>query len=296
MKQKAFLSCHPVPALLYFLLVLLPPMLSLHPLLLFASFLAALCCTLTLLGGAAVRSSARYLVPTALFAALVNLAFTHEGATILTYLPSGNPLTLESAAYGLASAALLATILLWCACWNAVMTSDKLMYLLGGLAPALSLVLSMTLRFIPRFRAQLREVTAARRALGLYSDSGSWLARLKSIAAVLSVMVTWSLESAAETAESMKSRGYGLPNRTAFSPFRLSARDKRLLALFLLCGAYLLFGFLRGGLRWRWYPTLRGALTPYTASLVLVYFLFSLTPAILQGKEARAWSSSVSKT
>ena len=40
-------------------------------------------------------------------AALINPAFNHEGATLLTYLPSGNPLTLESILYGLAAGARL---------------------------------------------------------------------------------------------------------------------------------------------------------------------------------------------
>ena len=38
------------------------------------------------------------LLPMLLLAAVVNPAFNHEGATLLTYLPSGNPLTLESMA------------------------------------------------------------------------------------------------------------------------------------------------------------------------------------------------------
>ena len=46
----------------------------------------------------------------ALLAALVNPAFVHQGATILTYFPSGNPLTLESILYGCASGVLLAAV------------------------------------------------------------------------------------------------------------------------------------------------------------------------------------------
>lgn len=73
----------------------------------------------------------------------MNLAFNHQGATILAYLPSGNPLTLESIAYGFAAAAMLAAVVLWFSCWNTVMTSDKLMHLFGRVVPALSLLLSM---------------------------------------------------------------------------------------------------------------------------------------------------------
>ena len=83
--------------------------------------------------------------PWRLLAALVNPAFNHEGATILTYLPSGNPLTLESMLYGVAAAVMLASVVLWFSSYNEVMTSDKFVYLFGRVIPALSLVLSMAL-------------------------------------------------------------------------------------------------------------------------------------------------------
>ena len=66
-----------------------------------------------------------------------NLAFNHEGATILAYLPSGNPLTLESIVYGLSAAVMMASVILWFSCYNAVMTSDKFAYLFGRVIPAL---------------------------------------------------------------------------------------------------------------------------------------------------------------
>lgn len=290
MSRSAFVTCHPAVNLLYFALVLTYSMFFLHPLCLAVSLFAAFVCAMELNGGAAVRRSARFILPTATLAALVNPAFTHKGATILCYLPSGNPLTLESIAYGGAAAAMLAAVLMWCSCWNTVMTSDKLMHLFGRLAPALSLLLAMTLRFVPRFEAKFREVTAARRGMGLYSEHGR-LAALKSAAAVFSVMVTWSLENAAETAESMKSRGYGLARRTAFSLFHLGRRDKRLLAYLGLCGAYVALGWARGALRCRYYPTLDGTLTPYSLSVLAVYLFLCLTPVLLQRKEARTWCS-----
>ena len=269
-------------------------MFFLHPLCLAVSLCAALWCAAQLNGGTAVRRTALWLAPTALLAALVNLAFNHQGATILAYLPSGNPLTLESIAYGFAAAAMLAAVVLWFSCWNTVMTSDKLMHLFGRVVPALSLLLSMTLRFVPRFQAKLREVTAARRGMGLYAEKGR-LQKLKSAVTVFSVMVTWSLENAVETADSMKSRGYGLPGRTAFSLYRFSRRDRLLLLWLTLCGAYVAAGWALGGVKWRYYPTARGVLTPYSASVLLAYFLLCLTPVLLQRKEARTWSSIASK-
>lgn len=296
MKSSAFSACHPVVCLVYFALVLTFSAFLLHPLLLAVSLGSAICCAAALCGGEAVRRGARYLVPTALFAALVNVAFSHEGATILLYLPSGNPLTLESAAYGAAAAAMLAAVMTWFLCWSEVMSAEKIMYLLGRAAPALALVLSMTLRFVPRFRSKLSEVVETRRALGLYRDDGAWYERLRDAAACFAVVASWSLENAPETADSMKSRGYGLAGRTAFSLYHLDRRDKHLLAFFALCGTYIAALRAAGFVDWRYYPTLRAALTPYALSTALVYLLLCLTPIILQRREARAWNSSASKT
>ena len=51
---------------------------------------------------------------------------------------------------------MLASVVLWFSSYNEVMTSDKFVYLFGRVIPALSLVLSMSLRFIPKFKAQMQ--------------------------------------------------------------------------------------------------------------------------------------------
>ena len=224
----------------------------------------------------------------ALLAALVNPAFVHQGVTILTYLPSGNPLTLESILYGLAAALLLAAVVLWFRCFSAVMTSDKFIYLFGRAIPALSLVLSMTLRFVPRFRRQFRTVTQAQRFMGRDTENGSPLQRARNAMKVFSIMVTWSLESAIDTADSMRSRGYGQPGRTAFSIYRLDSRDRSLLLWLAFCGTYLLAAALSRGLFFQYYPMLGGApLRPITVSFYAVYLLLCLTPALLSWASQR---------
>ena len=287
MKHHAFLACHPAVNLLYFVLVLTFSMFFLHPLCLAVSLCAALWCAAQLNGGTAVRRTALWLAPTAILAALVNLAFNHQGATILAYLPSGNPLTLESIAYGFAAAAMLAAVVLWFSCWNTVMTSDKLMHLFGRVVPALSLLLSMTLRFVPRFSAQARRVSKAQAAVGNDMHTGSLLHRIKCALMVFSILVTWSLENAVDTADSMRARGYGLPGRSAFSIFTLTKRDKLLLAALSLLGAIVAAGYAAGALSWRYYPSCRGAGLTWTSALCwLSYLALNLIPAILDGKEA----------
>ena len=91
-----------------------------HPVSLAISLASALVYAVYLNGRRAVRFSLLYMLPMMVVAALVNPAFNHEGATILTYLPSGNPLTLESILYGAAVAAMLAAVVTWFSCYTAV--------------------------------------------------------------------------------------------------------------------------------------------------------------------------------
>lgn len=265
-------------------------MFFLHPVSLIISLASALAYAISLNGRKMVRFSLTALLPMMLLAAVVNPVFNHAGATILTYLPTGNPLTLESIVYGIAAALMLASVLMWFSCYTAVMTSDKFVYLFGRVIPALSLVLSMTLRFVPKFRAQFQVVSEAQRCVGRDPSDGSLLQRMKNAITILSIMVTWSLENAMETADSMKSRGYGLPGRTAFSIYRLDDRDKLALLWLCFCGFYILSGSIVGGLDWRYYPTIKGQLTGvFPISFQVVYFALCLTPVILNGMEDRKW-------
>ena len=288
--RDAFSSYHPAVNFLYFGLVLFFTMCFLHPACLLLSLAAALRYAVCLNGRRAVRRSLRYLLPAALLAALINPTFNHQGATILTYLPSGNPLTLESIAYGLA-AALLSAVVTWFSCYTAVMTSDKFVYLFGRVIPALSLVLSMALRFVPRFQVQARAVSQAQRCVGRDVSDGSLLQRLRNGVTILSILLTWCLENALETADSMKSRGYGLPGRTAFSIYRLDDRDQAALWWLGALGGYILSMWGAGGFACRYFPTFR--LAPrdgWSLSGLLAFGLLCLTPVIIDRREDRQWT------
>jgi energy-coupling factor transport system permease protein len=276
---------------LYFGLVLLFSMCFMHPVCLAVSLVSAVAYSVYLRGKKAVRFSLLYMLPMMLLAAVINPAFSHEGATILTYLPSNNPLTLESITYGLAAAVMLASVVIWFTCYNQVVTSDKFVYLFGRIMPALSLVLSMTLRFVPKFTAQIKVVSEAQRCIGRDVSDGSILQRAKNGLTILSIMITWSLENAIETADSMKSRGYGLSGRTAFSIYQWNSRDKDMLVWLLFCGVYIVSGWITGGVYWRYYPTMKGvSLSPFSISFALVYLMLCLTPIIVNIKEDSTWA------
>lgn len=288
--RDAFSSYHPLINFLYFALVLVFTMFFMHPVSLVISLVSAFSYAVYLNGHKAVRFSLTALLPMMLMAAVINPVFNHEGMTILTYLPSGNPLTLESILYGVASALMLASVIIWFSCYTAVMTSDKFVYLFGRVIPALSLVLSMTLRFVPKFKAQFKVVSQAQACVGRDVSDGGVLQMLKNAITILSIMVTWSLENAIESADSMKSRGYGLPGRTAFSIYRFDERDKTALVWLLFCGFYIISGWAAGGLKWQYYPIIKGDFFgAFPISFQFIYLALCLTPVILNGKEDLVW-------
>jgi energy-coupling factor transport system permease protein len=292
-RRDAFSTCHPWVSFLFFALTIFFSMCFMDPASLAASFLCALAYVLRLNGQEALRLQLRALLPILLFTAAVNPLFNHQGDTVLARLPWGSPLTLESVLYGLAAALMLCAVINWFVCFTAVVSSDKFVYLFGRVIPALSLALSMTLRFVPRFKAQFRTVVNAQRCLGRDLSSGPLHRRLKTAVSVFSILVTWSLESAIETADSMKSRGYGLPGRTAFSIYRFDHRNKLVLFWLALCGGALVAGWLGGGFAWQYFPALQvSSSLPMAAALRLLYLCLCLTPLILNGKEDLAWKRS----
>lgn len=295
--KDTFSGYHPLINFLYFGFVLVFSMVFMHPMCLVISLVCAIAYSVYLNGRRAVRFNVLFMLPMFVAAALVNPAFSHGGATILTYLPSGNPLTLESITYGVSASAMLISVISWFSCYNAVMTSDKFVYLFGRVIPAMSLLLSMTLRFVPKFKAQIKVVSYAQRCVGRDAGSGGVLRRAKNGLTILSIMVTWALENAIETADSMKSRGYGLPGRTAFSIYRFDKRDRAALIFLLLCGAYIILGSIAGGLKWRYYPTMRGVgFGAFPLSLFLVYLALCLTPVVINITEDKKWTALQSAT
>ena len=294
--QDRFAKYHPLVNFLYFALVIGFSMVLTHPLAQGISLFCAIFYAVQTQGKKAVLFTLKWCLPIMLLTAFVNPAFSHEGVTTLLYFPTGNPLTLESILYGISSGVMLATIFLWFLNFNRVITSDKFIYLFGRIIPAMSLVLSMTLRFIPKFKTQLGNVVDAQKSIGRDISQGSLWHRTKIAVTVLSVMVTWALENAIETADSMKSRGYGLKGRTAFSIYRFDDRDKMALLYLSFCALFLIAGAMVSAFGFRYFPSIRYiGLNTVTLSFQFVYLIMCLMPVVLNRAEERKWKAIHSK-
>jgi len=290
MVKDYFSDYHPVINLLYFGLVIAFSLTIIHPLGQGISIVCAIVYAVSVNGRSSVIFLLKYCLPMVLFTAFINPAFNHEGTTILLYFSSGNALTLESILYGVSAGTMLVTLLLWFASFERVMTTDKYIYLFGKIVPALSLIISMSLRFVPRFKAQMEMVSEAQRSIGRDVSTGSLWNRTKTAVVIVSIMITWALENGIETADSMKSRGYGLKGRTAFSIYRFDERDKYILIWLLFCGLFLLAGVMLYAFGFRFFPNIRYAgLDETTLPFYLVYLALCSTPIFLNYNEELKW-------
>jgi energy-coupling factor transport system permease protein len=294
--KDSFSTYHPIVNFMYFTAVILFGMFFTHPIFLAIALVSSFTYSVMLKGKSAIKFNVLYMLPLLIFMAILNPAFNHQGETIIFYLKNGNPITLESVIYGVSAACMFITVILWFSCYNTVMTSDKFIYLFGKVIPSLSLIFSMVLRFVPRYIAQIKVISNAQKSIGRDVSQGNIIKRLQNGIKILSIMTTWALESAIETADSMKSRGYGLPKRTSFSLFRFDNRDKVVFITAFGLIVFVLVGAALGQNSMRFFPSIKAVnITYFSISIYTDYFVLCMFPIFIDIMEEIKWKYIKSK-
>lgn len=286
---RAFSALHPVVNFTFFALIIIFTILFQHPIFVGVSLTAALLFSWFLSGSQGVKSGVKLYLPMFLLIAFVNPLFNHRGKTVLFYLRD-NPVTLEAVSYGLCMAASLIAVMLWFSCYNKVITSDKFLYLFAGFAPTVALLITMTLRMMPKLKAQLNQVVSAQQAIGLDVRTGNMIQRLRKSMRVISILLSWSMEDGIETADSMKARGYGLKNRTSFSLFKFDKRDGMILTVVLGLTGICLTGYFLGYGTMRFYPALAPLkISALALGLYTVFGVYAFLPMLIELRESLKW-------
>lgn len=285
---KYFERLHPIAAFCYFMWMLLIAMLTMHPVVVLICFLSSVTFCGILIGLRKLLASLVYSIPMILIIALTNPLFVHKGETVLFFL-NDNPVTLEAIIYGAVAALMLMSVFYLCKCYSEIMTSDKFIYLFGRMIPKLSLVLSMTLAFIPKMKRKWKEIDEAQKALGIYATE-SYIDKIRSKMRVLSILLTNSLENSVDTADSMRARGYGLRGRSSYSTYRFTASDACYLAVISVLAIINIALIMDGISYFSYYPVI----TPISAdplSVILYISLASLAGAsiLMEVKENILW-------
>lgn len=293
-KMKSFETYHPIVIFTFFVVAIGMTMFFMHPIYLMMTIGCAIILNSLLFQRKFFKSLKLYL-PLFIIMMIVNPLISHNGETVLFYV-NHNAITIEAILYGLAIATMLLAIMVWFVSYNEYMTSDKFLYLFSKVSPAISLTISTTMRLIPRFKQQLHLITNAQKTMGMDYRVGSLWHRIQCIIRILSILITWALDNAIDTADSMKARGYGIKKRSSFSLFVMGKRDKRVLLIILALFVMNYVASLKGYTEFYYYPVLSNI--QWTVESIFFYgtYLAMLSiPIVIEVKEEVKWQYLKSK-
>ncbi len=295
MYKDEFSRLHAFTIFFYYLCFFASTALTMHPYCIAAALIGVFCYAAKLSGTRFIKKSWRFLLP-GIAAALINVLFNHRGITPVFSLPGGNKVTAEALAYGAAAAFMLIALCIGFYCFSKVFTSERLTELFARHFPVFTVILMMILRFVPLFVRRFRQINEAQTALGKGAFRGNIFRRFKNLAAIFTVLTGMSLEEAITTADSMKSRGYGIDGRRCYTGKRFSTADAVLTAFSAVCAAAAIYGAVSGKLDCVYYP--RMTLPAFGAELVLSaagFTLLAFLPLVYDFLEEIRWRSRISE-
>lgn len=284
---------NPISAFLWLLTAVGIAMFSFNPILLGISVLGAALYFCVRNPDAGLKSHAFYI---AIFAVttLANPLFSHSGSTVL-FVMNNNPITLEAVYYGMILGGMIVAVMYWFKSFQQIMTTDKLLYVFGSALPKLTLMLSVSLRYVPLLKKQTKKIRDAQKALGLFTGE-NLIDRLRGELRIFSVLVSWALENGIITADSMSARGYGIKRRSRFALFRFQLRDAIACLICLLLGGFVVYAMATVAVSCIFYPVFtvktEGVIPLFT---YVFYAIIALAPSFLELEEKIRWKSLKSK-
>ncbi len=308
-----FSRYHPVVNLIFYLLVLGTTMFQMSVGLVFISLFSAVVYYFMLKKTEGLKYCA-VVVGIIIVSAIINPLFSHKGGTLLFYLFTGNPVTLESIIYGLISAIIIGAMLLWFSTFNQVMGVERILGAIGKVLPNVSLLITMIMRFIPQYTRHQRKVSMvnkvnkrnygekinllnrektekenvieARKKQKKKSGIDKIIDSIKEGSRTFSITTTWALENSIYTADSMKARGFGTGRRTNYSNYKFQKRDYLLMGWLVILWLVVVFSLEREKVYTYYYPFIQ---VKNNVVVYLIYGLLCLTPVLINVKEEIRW-------
>lgn len=289
-ETSEFSRFHPLVNLIYFSFVIGITMFSMTPYFLIATLVTSWIYSVLLKGKKILKQNAYISIFTILLTAVLNVFFTHEGVTILFYI-NDNAITMESLIYGLSSGVMLASVIIWFTGFNVVMSADKLIFIFGKAAPVLGLTLSMIFRYVPLLKERYSEIRMGQVCLGRGNEKG-FFNKIRQFGKEVSILVSWSLESSIESADSMEARGYGLKGRTSFNLYRIERRDVVLISVMTLMGTVVIILNLLGKNSISFYPVYKYSMSVWNGLTLGAYIILVGMPIVMDIYGEAKWRRS----
>lgn len=240
-KHTAFEAYHPSVPACYLLITLALAMSAFQPVLVGIALVSALAFGCVARGWRAAVGALRWQLPLVILIALVNPLFSASGSTEL-FRVGERAVYAESLAYGCVAGALFVASVLWFQTAAQLLRFDEVMALAGNAAPTVTLMVSMSMRLIPRFVRQGHAIAHAQEVVERWLPASAGAAgAARGVRARLrtsSVLMGWGMEDSLETADAMRARGWGASaRRTTYTRFRFTAADARALVGLIVGGA-----------------------------------------------------------
>lgn len=270
--KSHFNAFHPAITFSYYMGSIALIMLFIHPIFLIAGLLIILGIHIFHDRCKSLQRWLFFMIITGILLFVMNPIFNERGRHVLLEW-MGHRVTLEATIYGGMSALSIIGVMMLFVSYNEVMTPNKLLFLFSKLLPQFAILLMLTLRFIPLMRRRLTEISDVQKSKGISILHGTWKERIKKGMLYIQVLLTYSLEEAIQTADSMKARGYGQTNRSTYEYFRFKKSD--IIALVYLVGLFSfdIFGRIKGYGFLTIYPILESI---HFSSIEMVFFFVNL--------------------
>jgi len=278
--RDEFGAFHPITTIIFFFAVIAFSTFWMQAGMIAVSFLCATVYYFAIKRAAGLKYFAMVLV-SMLIASMINPLFSHRGKTALFYLPTGNPVTLESIIFGLCAGVILGEVLLWFSIFNSLMSDDKWTATIGKVAPTIAMIITMVFRFVPKYTKFAKETKDIQRANGFNRGS-----KIKNGMHVYSITATWALESSIDTADSMRARGYGKGKRTNYHNYKFEIRDLAFVLWVVLLSALILYIANVSKIHTFFYPTIRNK---ESAIVLMAYTVLCITPILVNIWEKFRW-------
>jgi len=293
---NGFERMHPFVLFLYYVAVGVLAMYVNHPLFLGIGCIVLIVVNWTHDNGKALKKWLPMLSVMSAVIILVNPFINSRGTHIFFYF-RGKQVTLEAALYGVVLSMSLVLILLMFISFNLILNGNKFLFVFSRFLPRTAFLTMLAIRFVPLLKRRLDEIADVQRVKGLSIKEGTIRQRAKSGMVLMQILLTWSLEEAIETSDSMKARGYGLGKRSPYIPYRMGRQDIGWLVTLAMLLLVCLVGGLLGYGKIIIYPKL-GTLQLYPIDwLVLVCMIVIMAfPLIIEGRELLKWNYSQWKT
>lgn len=287
--ENGFASYHPYVQFFYYVCVGLLVLNFNHPLFLVVGLLLLVLVNLSHDRGKALKKWSLPLLMMSGFMIVLNPFLVSRGTNILFYF-RGKQVTLEATVYGVTMALFIVSIIVMFVSFNIILNGNRFLFIFARILPKTAFLIMLSIRFVPLLKSRLDQINAVQRVRGMSITAGSLRERARNGLLRIQILLTWSLEEAVQTADSMQARGYGSGKKSSYIPYKMERRDwtwfSLLIFLFVIsiAGGYLGYGKIVV------YPVL-GTLHLFLIDWVLficMIIIFSF-PLLVEGSEWLKW-------